>query len=95
MAQTIIKKPVISEKSISQGAVSKYTFWVDSGASKPVIADAVSKLFKVTVREVNIINQHGKLKQFKRIAAKRSNRKKAIVTLKAGDRIGLFEENKS
>jgi len=95
MAQTIIKKPVISEKSISQGTVSKYTFWVDVSANKYLIADTVAKLFKVTVREVNIINQQGKLKRFKRVAAKRSDRKKAIVTLKAGDKIGLFEENKS
>ena len=94
MAKLPIKKPIISEKSISQGTVNKYTFLVDGTINKRAIADAVSKLFKVTVKEVSIINIRGKLKRFRRVAAKRSDQKKAIVTLKAGDRITLFEENK-
>ncbi|AKM84781.1 TPA: 50S ribosomal protein L23 [Patescibacteria group bacterium] len=94
MAKTLIHRPVISEKSISQGTVNKYTFVVDKSASKPLIADAIAKLFKVTVEDVRIINQRGKLKRFRRVLAKRSDRKKAVVTLKSGDRIALFEENK-
>src|SRR3990170_415683 len=59
MAKTLIHRPVISEKSISQGTVNKYTFVVDKSASKPLIADAIAKLFKVTVEDVRIINQRG------------------------------------
>ena len=95
MVQPIIKKPIISEKSISQGGVSKYTFVVDPKATKPMIARMISQLFKVTVVAVNIIRRPGKTKKFKRITGQRSDHKHAVVTLKSGDRITLFEENKS
>jgi len=91
----IIKKPVISEKSISQGVTSKYTFLVNKKATKPQIQDAISKLFNVTVVSVNLINLPGKEKRFKRIVGRRSNRKHAVVTLKSGETITLFEEKKS
>jgi len=89
----IIKKPVISEKSVSQGAVNKYTFKVTKNSTKPEIARAVGKLFKVTVTKVNTIKLSGKPKQFKRIKSHRSDRHHAVVTLKAGDKITLFEDS--
>src|SRR5680860_916544 len=89
----IIKKPVISEKSISQGAVNKYTFQVARGSTKKQIAYAIANLFKVTVVKVNTIKLPGKPKNFKRIKSYRSNRYHAVVTLKKGDRISLFEDN--
>jgi len=88
----VIKKPVISEKSVSQGATNKYTFLVDGSADKYTVAKAVSELFKVTVEAVNIINIPGKVKRFRKTEAKRSDKSKAIVTLKAGQKINLFEE---
>ena len=91
----IIKRPVISEKSISQGTKSRYTFLVDKQATRRQIKDAVSKLFHVTVVAVNIARLPGKAKKFKRIAGRRSERKHAIVTLKQGETIALFEEKKS
>lgn len=95
MAKSIIQQPIISEKSISQGAVNKYTFLVDSAATKATVASALSALFGIKVEAVNIINQRGKVKRFRRTVAKRSDRKKAVVTLKPGERIALFEESKS
>jgi len=91
---SIIKRPIISEKSIAQGAVSKYTFLVAQAAPKAQIARAVEKIFKVKVTGVNVINLTGKQKKFRRQLGARAARRKAVVTLKAGDRITLFEENK-
>lgn len=91
---SIIKRPIISEKSIAQGTVNKYTFLVHSTANKNQVAAAVGELFKVKVTNVNMINLTGKLKKFRRQTGARAARRKAIVTLKQGDRIALFEENK-
>jgi large subunit ribosomal protein L23 len=90
----ILKKPIISEKSIAQGVVNKYTFLVAKTAEKAQIAKAVEKLFKVHVTDVNVINLIGKIKKFRKTLGHRNTRRKAIVTLKKGDRIALFEENK-
>lgn len=91
---SVIKRPIISEKSIAQGVVNKYTFLVNQAATKEQVAKSIEKLFKVTVTNVNIINLAGKQKRFRRQLGERSARRKAVVTLKAGDRITLFEENK-
>ena len=91
----IIRKPVISEKSVQQGAKSnKYTFLVDTAASKPEIVKAVEAMFKVVVSDVNIANVIGKTKRYRKTIGKRINQKKAIVTLAAGQHINLFEETK-
>jgi len=92
--KVIIKQPVISEKSILQGAVSKYTFLVNSNATKQQVVGAIKNLFKVDVTDVNIVNQKGKVKTYRRIQGTRASQKKAIVTLKAGQKINLFEEAK-
>lgn len=91
--KVIIKKPVISEKSISQGAANKYIFAVAKQSTKREIAKAVAKLFKVTVTKVNTLKLPGKPKQFKRMKSYRADRYHAVVTLKQGDKITLFEES--
>lgn len=93
--KVILKQPVISEKSISQGAVSKYTFVVGEDATKPEIAKAVESAFKVKVTKVNRLTLPGKPKRYRRISSQRSDRHYAVVTLKSGDRIPLFEEGGS
>ncbi len=90
----IIKKPVISEKSIQLGRVSKYTFVVDKRATAPEIKKSIQKLFKVTVKKINTINVGGKPKNMRRRRVYRSDWKKAIVTLMPGQSIKLFEESK-
>lgn len=92
MASLEIKRPIISEKSISLGDASKYIFEVDAKANKRSVAEAVHKTFNVEVVDVNIINQKGKAKRFKRQTFNRPDVKKAIVTLKKGARIAMFEE---
>jgi large subunit ribosomal protein L23 len=89
----IILEPVISEKSYALLDANVYTFKVDPKASKPEIHDAVEAIFGVTVVKVNTLNRAGKKKRNRRsnTFGKRSDTKRAIVTLAAGDRIELFE----
>lgn len=89
----IIKRPVITEKSTSQVAENKYTFEVDQRASKSEIGRAVEKLFGVTVSDVRTANVKGKEVRTgrRRAPGKTSDWKKAVVTLKEGDKIELFE----
>jgi len=88
----IIKQPVISEKSIQLGGSNKYTFRVDKRANAPEIKKDVEKLFKVKVKQVNIINVIGKPKNLRRMKVKRANFKKAIITLMPGNTIKMFED---
>lgn len=90
---SIIKGPVITEKSAMQGTEtkSKVTFWVDLKANKNDIKRAVEELFKVKVDSINTNRVPGKVKRMGRYAGRTSTRKKAYVTLKEGESIeGLF-----
>ena len=82
-AQDIIIAPVITEKSMSGITDKKYTFKVAHDANKIEIADAVEKLFKVSVAKVNTINVRGQVRRMGRYEGTTSSWKKAIVTLKA------------
>ena len=87
----IIKKPVVSEKSMGLMAEDKYTFIVDKKANKIQIKNAVENIFNVTVLDVRTMNVKGKVKRMGRFEGKTPDRKKAIVTLKHGDKIEIFE----
>ena len=82
VAQDIIIAPVITEKSMAGIANKKYTFKVAKDANKLEIADAVEKLFKVTVAKVNTVSMRGKVRRMGRYEGKTASWKKAIVTLK-------------
>lgn len=89
---SIIKSPVITEKSAAQAeAGNKVSLWVDVASNKGDIKDAVEKLFNVTVLSVNTQRLAGKVKRMGRYAGRRATRKKAYVTLKEGDTIEFFE----
>ncbi len=91
-AYHIIRRPLITEKSTQQKEVSRqYAFEVDRGANKIEIQSAVERLFKVKVLDVRTCNVLGKIKRLGRKYGKRSDWKKAIVTLKEGERIDFFE----
>ena len=77
----VIQKPIVTEKSVSQNEVSKYTFFVAAKATKSAIKSAVEKVFKVTVEKVNVLNSVGKVKKFRGILGRRSASKKAVVTI--------------
>lgn len=87
----ILKKPLVTEKSTSLLQDNKYTFEVDLKANKTEIKQAVESLFKVKVEKVNTMHVKGKLKRVRRIPGRTPNWKKAIVTLKQGDKIEVFE----
>jgi large subunit ribosomal protein L23 len=89
-ARDVLKSPVISEKSVGLVEENKYTFWVDPAANKIEIKAAVEKMFKVTVVDVRTLSVKGKMKRVGKYTGKTSDRKKAIATLKAGDKIDNF-----
>lgn len=93
-ARRVIVRPLVTEKSIAATANSQYSFAVVPDASKRHIRAAVEALFKVKVLRVNTVSVHGKRKQDVRRRARRpsvvrSDWKKAIVTLRQGDKIEL------
>ena len=83
----IISRPVVTEKSTTALEQNKVTFKVPTTATKPRIKQAVEELFGVAVVGVNTILTKGKVKRFRGMTGKRSDVKKAIVTLKAGEQI--------
>ena len=95
IATQIILRPVISEKSMDQTTLSKYTFAVASEANKMQIKAAVEELFKVTVVNVNVLTTKAKEKSRNRKRGRQvgfsTPWKKAVVTVKSGDSIEFFE----
>ena len=86
---TIIKAPVITEKSTMISEHNQVACYVDMTATKPEIKSAFEALFDVTVLKVNTLRQYGKNKRFRGHLGQRSDYKKAIVTLKEGDQVDL------
>ncbi|SDZ31647.1 LSU ribosomal protein L23P [Proteiniborus ethanoligenes] len=88
----IIRKPIITERSMNDMAEGKYTFVVDKKANKTEIKNAVEKVFGVKVEKVNTMNMQGKLKRQGIHVGRRPSWKKAIVTLtKDSKGIEFFE----
>jgi large subunit ribosomal protein L23 len=89
-AQVLIR-PVVSEKSYGQIVDNRYTFKVHQDAHKTQIRQAVEELFDVHVIRVNVIKVQPKPKRRGMIKGTRRGWKKAIVELKAGETIDIFE----
>ncbi|MEA1936153.1 MAG: 50S ribosomal protein L23 [Thermodesulfobacteriota bacterium] len=88
----VIKKPIITEKSaIARDEENKYFFEVDRRANKIEISKAVEQLFKVKVLNVRTMNVRGKKRRMGKTVGKKSDWRKAIVTLASGDRIDIYE----
>jgi large subunit ribosomal protein L23 len=104
-AQSIIKRPLLTEKSSrlretggaafaaaeGESYAQKVVFEVARDANKIEIRRAVEKLFKVTVKDVRTLVVRGKQKRVGRFSGQRPSWKKAFVTLKPGDNIEFFE----
>jgi len=88
---TIIKRPLVTEKSTALMEQNKYCFVVDPRANKNQIKEAVEKMFNVKVKDVNTADVLGKVKRMGRYEGRRPNWKRAIVTLEPGNRIEFFE----
>ena len=88
----VLRRPLITEKNTALQAQGKYAFEVARDANKQQVKQSVEKAFKVSVTSVNIINVPGKTRRLGRRQILESPPwKKAIVTLKSGDKIEFFE----
>jgi len=87
----VLRRPLITEKSTTLQAQGKYAFEVAREATKHQIQQAVEKAFKVSVSAVNVMTVPGKTRRMGRRVTSTPSWKKAIVTLKPGDKIELFE----
>lgn len=90
-ARDVLIRPLVTEKSTQLMGDNQYAFRVALTANKYQIRDAVEKIFKVKVTNVNTIRMRGKKARMGRFEGKRPDWKKAIVTLAEGDRIEIFE----
>lgn len=89
---SVIQRPLISEKGTEQKEKdNKITFVVHPNANKIEIKRAVEKLLEVKVAKVNLMNITGKKKRLGRFEGRRKNIKKAVVTLKEGEKLEIFE----
>ena len=88
----VILAPVVSEKSYGLIDNNAYTFVVHPEANKTEIRQAVETIWDVKVLSVNTINRKGKTKRFRFTEGKRADTKRAIVKLREGDKIELFEQ---
>lgn len=85
----IIRRPILTEKSVRGNEAGKYTFEVAPGANKLAVKQAVEGIFSVQVRKVNVINIPGRVRRRGRYTFTSARRRKAIVTLAAGQKIDL------
>ncbi|MFC1860300.1 50S ribosomal protein L23 [Chloroflexota bacterium] len=87
----VLRRQLITEKNAGLQAQGKYVFEIASGANKPQVKQAVEKAFKVKVLAVNVMTVAGKTRRVGRQQVLTQSWKKAIVTLKQGDKIEFFE----
>jgi large subunit ribosomal protein L23 len=87
----VLRRPLITEKNTQLQALGKYAFEVAIRANKQQVKQAVEAAFKVTVSSVNVMTVAGKKRRMGRAEVLTPSWKKAIVTLKPGDKIELFE----
>ena len=90
-ASQVILAPIVSEKSYAGSTRGSYTFRVHSDAHKTQIRQAVEELFEVKVERVNVIKVQAKPKRRGAFKGTRQGWKKAVVLLRAGDTIQIFE----
>tara|TARA_B100000212_G_C27139036_1_gene432529 strand:- start:96 stop:425 length:330 start_codon:yes stop_codon:yes gene_type:complete len=88
-AYQILLNPLVTEKSTQQSEFNKIVFSVPVNATKLEVKSSIEKIFSVKVKSVNTILLKGKVKRFKGVVGRRSNTKKAIVTLAPGNTIDL------
>ena len=87
----VLRRPLITEKNTILQGQSKYVFEIAASANKVQVKQAVEKAFKVKVNSVNVLTVPGRQKRIGRRITQTSPWKKAIVTLKPGEKIEFFE----
>ena len=90
---SVLIKPLLSEKSVDRREKEqKYTFLVEREATKTEIKKAIEKVFEVEVQAVNTSITRGKMKRRGMVVSLGAAKKKAVVTLKAGQKIKMFDD---
>ena len=90
-AYRVLLHPIVSEKAARIGELGQYVLAVSPSATRIGVARAVTALYGVRPVNVNIIRSEGKTVRFGRRMGREKDGKKAIVTLKKGERLALFE----
>ena len=90
-ASQVLIRPMVTEKTTELASQGKYVFEVSMRSNKIEVAQAIKDLYKVDVEKVNIMVNRGKAVAFGRTLGKRKDFKKAIVSLKKGQSIEVFE----
>jgi large subunit ribosomal protein L23 len=91
-AQDIIRRPILTEKLTElRETQRKIGLLVRSDANKVEIKKAAEQVLKVKIEKVNVLNGMGKMRRIGRLAGKKPDWKKAIVTMKAGEKLEIFE----
>ncbi|MCX5678323.1 MAG: 50S ribosomal protein L23 [Candidatus Omnitrophica bacterium] len=88
-AHDVVKGMIRTEKGSTLQTLNKYLFWVDKSSNKIEIKKAVEDIYKVKADSVNTVSMRGKLKRVRYAIGKTPDWKKAIVTLKAGNKIDV------
>ncbi|TXH02036.1 MAG: 50S ribosomal protein L23 [Candidatus Moraniibacteriota bacterium] len=91
LATAVLLRPRITEKAYAVNALNQYVFQVAPRATKTTIKKAIEAVYGVTVVSVNVTKLPGKKKNMGRRVGQRSAVRKAVVRLKAGDSITLFQ----
>ena len=90
---SVLIKPVLSEKSVDlRENEQKYTFLVERKATKTEIKKAIEKVFEVQVEAVNTCITRGKVRRRGMVVSLGSAEKKAVITLKPGQKIKMFDD---
>lgn len=93
MSRLILLKPLITEKTMRLAEAGQFTFLVETGATKPAIAQGVEEQFKVNAIKVTTSGVKGKTRRTgkRRLVSKTAGSKKAVITLKPGQMIESFK----
>ena len=89
--EKVLIRPLITEKVSMMGSFGQYVFEVAPKANKVEIKRAIKQVYGVTPVSVNVMNVSGKSVRYGRTISKRKNWRKAIITLKEGDKIEVYE----
>ncbi len=92
LVNNVIIRPVISEKAMNQQTVGKYVFEVGQDANTKTVSESIGVLYGVDVLKVNLMNYKQKKRNFRNFRGQQKAVKKAIVTIKSGQEIKLFNE---
>lgn len=90
-AYKVLIRPLVTEKATDLAVLNKYCFEVAQNANKIEIKKAIKSLYGLEPVDIKIINLRGKRIRYGRVSGKKKNWKKAIITLKQGDKIEIYE----